>query len=96
MKLRHVPMRTCVVCREKRPKRELLRIVRTPEGEVVVDPVGRANGRGGYVCNGTVSDEMEGAGHWAEKQIRAKLGHALKVELTQQDIDRLSKSVGPH
>ena len=42
-------MRTCVVTKEKCEKRDLLRIVRTPEGSVIVDPTGKANGRGAYL-----------------------------------------------
>lgn len=42
--------RTCVGCGEESPKRELLRVVRTPEGIVCYDPTGKANGRGAYVC----------------------------------------------
>lgn len=49
MKVRKIPLRTCVVTREKLPKMELLRIVRTPEGEVVVDESGKMNGRGAYI-----------------------------------------------
>ena len=46
-------MRTCVACRTSRAKRDLQRIVRTPTGEVVVDPTGRLAGRGAYVCHDT-------------------------------------------
>lgn len=42
--------RTCVGCGEESPKRELLRVIRSPEGEVRFDPTGKANGRGAYVC----------------------------------------------
>lgn len=49
MKIKKIPMRTCVVTKEKLEKRELLRIVRTPEGEVIVDETGKANGRGAYL-----------------------------------------------
>ncbi len=42
-------MRSCVVTREKLPKQELVRVVRTPEGEVIVDLTGKANGRGAYL-----------------------------------------------
>ncbi|HIE50357.1 MAG TPA: YlxR family protein [Armatimonadetes bacterium] len=48
-KRRHVPQRTCVACRAVRPKRELLRVVRTPEGHLEVDPTGKKPGRGAYV-----------------------------------------------
>ena len=47
---RHIPQRTCAACKQVRPKRELLRIVRTPEGHVVLDPSGKRAGRGTYLC----------------------------------------------
>lgn len=49
MKVRKIPLRTCVVTKEKLPKQELLRIVRTPEGDVEVDLTGKLNGRGAYI-----------------------------------------------
>ena len=49
MKVRKIPLRTCVVTKENLPKQELLRIVRTPEKKVIVDLTGKANGRGAYI-----------------------------------------------
>ncbi len=49
MKVRKIPERTCVVTREKFPKMELLRIIRTPEGNVEIDLTGKKNGRGAYI-----------------------------------------------
>ena len=49
MKVKKIPMRTCVVCHEKLEKRELLRIVKNKEGIVSVDITGKANGRGAYI-----------------------------------------------
>ena len=49
MKTKKIPMRTCVVTREKYPKMELIRVVRTPKNEVMIDPTGKANGRGAYL-----------------------------------------------
>lgn len=49
-KQRKIPMRICVGCREKKPKRELLRLVRTPENEVKLDLSGKMSGRGAYIC----------------------------------------------
>lgn len=46
-----IPMRMCVACRNMKPKSELIRIVRTPEGEVVAGVGGKVNGRGAYICN---------------------------------------------
>lgn len=47
---KHVPQRTCVACRSTDAKRTLIRLVRTPEGTVEVDPTGKRNGRGAYLC----------------------------------------------
>lgn len=49
MKIKKIPMRSCVVTREKLPKSELVRVLRTPEGNVIVDESGKANGRGAYL-----------------------------------------------
>ena len=47
--MKKVPERTCVITREKLPKNELVRVVRTPELDVIIDTTGRANGRGAYL-----------------------------------------------
>ena len=49
MKTKKIPMRSCVITHEKLPKQELVRVVRTPEGNVIVDVTGKANGRGAYL-----------------------------------------------
>jgi uncharacterized protein len=49
-KTRRIPQRQCVACGAMRPKRELVRVVRTPEGAVLVDRTGKLSGRGAYVC----------------------------------------------
>jgi hypothetical protein len=76
MQPKHIPERSCVACHTKRPKRDLVRVVRTPEGEVKVDPSGRANGRGAYLCKEPAC--------WAEGVARGKLNSAFKSPLTQQ------------
>lgn len=50
LKPRKIPMRMCVGCREMKPKRELLRIVKSPEGVIAFDRIGKSPGRGAYVC----------------------------------------------
>ena len=65
-----IPLRQCVGCSERKPKAELLRVVRTPEGEIVLDKTGKKNGRGVYICqsvkcfnrvrkNGRISSHLE-------------------------------------
>mgnify|MGYP005958949567 FL=1 len=49
MKVKKIPLRSCVVTKEKLPKKDLLRVVRTPEGGVIVDLSGKSNGRGAYI-----------------------------------------------
>ena len=49
MKNKKIPMRSCIVTREKLPKGELLRVVKSPTGEVLVDTTGKINGRGAYI-----------------------------------------------
>ena len=50
LKVKKIPLRMCLGCQEMKPKKELVRVVRTPEGEILLDPTGRHNGRGAYVC----------------------------------------------
>jgi len=76
---RHVPQRTCFVCREKRDKRQLTRLVRTPEGAVLVDPTGKQNGRGAYLCEqSTCWDKVLADGRL--------LNEALKTNVSAEDL----------
>jgi predicted RNA-binding protein YlxR (DUF448 family) len=77
---RHVPMRTCVVCREKTNKRTLVRVVRTEMG-VQVDPGGKLNGRGAYLC--------DRASCWERAVTSDILSKALRTSLTTEDRERL-------
>lgn len=51
-KTKNIPMRMCIACREMKPKREMQRVVKNADGEIYVDPTGKAPGRGAYICNG--------------------------------------------
>ncbi len=50
MATRKIPMRMCTGCREMKPKKELIRVVKTPENEIKLDTTGKLNGRGAYIC----------------------------------------------
>lgn len=50
MKSKKIPMRSCVGCKESKNKSELIRVIKTPEGDVAVDCTGKRNGRGAYIC----------------------------------------------
>ncbi len=51
MQTKKIPMRQCGGCGEMKPKRDLIRVVRSPEGEISLDLTGKKNGRGSYICN---------------------------------------------
>jgi hypothetical protein len=77
---RAVPTRSCVHCRASRPKLELLRVIRTPDGGVAYDPTGKANGRGAYVCH----DEACIAGATGRGGLARALGTSLPVTLADE------------
>jgi predicted RNA-binding protein YlxR (DUF448 family) len=80
---KHVPVRMCAVCREHSGKRTLTRVVRTAEG-VVVDPTGKMNGRGAYLC--------DKASCWQRALTSDVLARALRATLTEQDRGRLAEA----
>jgi len=85
MKNKKIPMRSCVVTREKLPKQELIRVVRTPEGNVIVDLTGKANGRGAYLKK----DEQV-----FEKAKKSKvLNRVLETEVKDEVFEELKKNI---
>ena len=50
MKTKRIPIRLCVACRQPQPKKQLMRIVKSPEGTLKLDTTGKAHGRGAYIC----------------------------------------------
>ncbi len=81
LKPRHIPQRTCIVTRQTGDKRGLIRIVRTPEGRIEVDPTGKKNGRGAYLTADRAIWERALKGN--------VLGRALKVDINPEDMATL-------
>ena len=82
-------MRMCVGCREMKEKRDLIRIVRTPEGDAVLDPTGKRSGRGAYVCR--QADCLRRA--IRQKQLERQLEITLTPEITEalaSEMDKLN------
>ncbi len=77
MKTRKIPLRTCVVTKEQLPKQELLRIVRTKEGEILVDETGKLNGRGAYIKKDIEVLEKAIKSHALEKKLECKIDEAV-------------------
>lgn len=82
-----VPVRTCIACGRKAPKRELIRVVREPTGAVAMDATGKKSGRGAYLCPGDAC--------WQEAVKRGRLSHALRVEVALEDEEKL-RSIPAH
>lgn len=84
--MKKIPMRSCVVTGERLPKKELIRVVRTPEGTVVVDESGKVNGRGAYL-----KKDIEAF----EKARKSKiLNKKLEIEVPDSIYDELISKVG--
>ena len=73
---KHVPERTCLACQLKRPKWELVRIVRTPQGTLEIDSRGKKAGRGAYLC------KLQKC--WEAGLIKKRLAHVLKTEISPE------------
>ena len=83
--MKKIPLRQCLGCREMKPKRELIRVVKSPEGEVSLDFTGKKPGRGAYVCHS--SDCLKRA-------IKSKaLSRAFSVEIPQSILEELHEQM---
>lgn len=89
MKPRHIPQRSCVACRTVRDKKELVRLVRTPEGEIVIDPSGKQSGRGAYLCPTAdclrVAQKRKGLDRAFKAPIQAETWARLEEQLAMSD-----------
>ena len=74
---RHVPIRTCIVCKQSKPKRELLRVVRTPDGHILMDATGKRSGRGAYLCARLSC--------WQDALKKTRLEQEFEVTLSDED-----------
>ena len=83
MKIKKIPMRTCVVTREKFTKKELTRVVRTPEGNVIVDESGKANGRGAYLKKDLAVIEKAQKSKVLNRQLETEIPDMIYEELKQ-------------
>ena len=81
MKVRKIPLRTCVITKEQLPKQELLRIDRTPEGEVKADETGKLNGRGAYIKKDITVLEKAKKGKVLEKRLECQIEDSVYEEI---------------
>ena len=81
MKTRKIPLRTCVVTKEQLPKKDLLRIVRTPEGEIKADETGKLNGRGAYIKKDLSVLEQAKKSKVLEKRLECKIEESVYEDI---------------
>ncbi len=83
--MKKIPIRTCIGCSEAKPKKELIRIVKTTDGDVVIDLTGKKNGRGAYICPSIGC---------LEKAIKAKrLSRAFEMPIENELYELLKKQI---
>lgn len=86
-KIKKVPQRKCIACQERDSKKGLIRIVKNKDGQIFLDPTGKANGRGAYICN-----DAE-----CLKAIKSKaLNRAFKIEVPNEVYENLLEELQKH
>ncbi|MBE6779393.1 MAG: YlxR family protein [Ruminococcaceae bacterium] len=85
MSVKKIPMRMCTGCHEMKPKKELIRVVKTPEGEIKVDFTGKLNGRGAYLC--------KSAECLLKAQKQKALSRAFECQITDEIYEDLRRSI---
>ena len=90
MTVKKIPMRQCVGCGEMREKKELVRVIKTPEGEVVFDVTGRKNGRGAYVCFSTECLDTAIKRKGLERSLKIAIPQEV-YEVLKEEMSRIAK-----
>lgn len=91
---RKIPLRKCVACQEMKPKKELVRVVKTPEDEVIIDVTGKKSGRGAYLCGDIHCFQLAKKNRALDRALK----HAVQLELydrLEQDFQKRSET-GSH
>lgn len=84
MKTRKIPMRMCVGCREIKEKRSLLRVVKSPDGAISFDRVGKAPGRGAYVCKSKACLERALKAKQLERALETRIDETVFAQLMEE------------
>lgn len=90
MQKKHIPQRMCSGCSEMKPKKELVRIVRTKEGEISLDLTGKKAGRGAYICNDVECLKKARKARRLEKSFSAQIPNEVYDELERQITEQAS------
>lgn len=80
-----IPLRLCVGCKEMKPKKEMMRVIKSADGEIFLDTTGKKNGRGAYICKQVECLEKAFSNHGLER--------SLKISIPKETIENLSKEM---
>ncbi len=80
-----IPMRQCVGCGEMKPKKDLIRVLKTAENEILIDKTGKKNGRGAYICSSKECLEMSIKNHGLERSFKMKIDKDV-YDMLREDI----------
>jgi predicted RNA-binding protein YlxR (DUF448 family) len=84
MRQKKIPMRKCVACQEMRPKREMIRIVKTPEDTIIIDVTGKKSGRGAYLCGYVECLQTASKNHALERALKTKVPPEIYEQLGRE------------
>ena len=85
-----IPMRQCTGCREMKSKKEMIRVLKTPEDEIVLDTTGRKNGRGAYVCQSTECLDKAIRNHGIERSLKTSVPEEVYEDL-KKELSKIEK-----
>lgn len=79
-----IPLRQCAGCREMKSKRELIRIIKTPEEKITVDATGKKNGRGAYICPNRTCMDLAIKGKGLERSLKTSIPQEIYVDFEKE------------
>ena len=82
--VKKIPMRKCLGCMQSFPKNELIRVVRTPEGEICIDPKGKMSGRGAYICRSEACLKKAIKAKRLQNNLDSQISEELQAELLKE------------
>ncbi len=86
--MKKIPQRQCIGCREMKNKPDMIRVIRTPEGEIRIDATGRMNGRGAYICRSGACLRASIRNHGLERSLRTSIPEEISRQL-EEEMSRL-------
>ena len=92
VKVRKIPMRQCMGCNEHKPKAELLRVVRSPEGEISLDFTGKKSGRGAYICRDVACLKKARRSRRIERNLECEIPEEIYDKMEQELTDHVGEA----